>query len=276
MTIKRQQRKAERTPKEQARIEAIRKKYQQEKPGPEQLVASGEYEGPVQAGAFWEVRRVMAALKAERERQGLSLAQLAKRAGLDKGAISKLETGVQVNPTLDTLSRLAAGLGVRLGLLLRPEKATDGEKGIREDSPAEPVLHQDAGETASLCSATTDARQEMSSHEEMVVDVVVKVKVADRSMTYRASESRLEEEAVGVITEALQKEAALDVQDVSLLAFDHCKWVFEGGMPVECGLAEPVLLFSDGSWCYPAKGRPRQRGKDFDSLLHFVHDQRGS
>ena len=62
MTIKRQQRKVERTPKEQARLDAIRKKYQQQKPGPEQLVASGEYEGPVQGGAYWEVRRVMAEL----------------------------------------------------------------------------------------------------------------------------------------------------------------------------------------------------------------------
>src|SRR5690242_3549673 len=129
MTIKRQQRKAERTPKEQARIDAIRKKYQGEKPGPQQLAAFGEYEGPVQAGAYWEVRRVMAALKAERERQGLTLAQLAKRSGLDKGAISKLETGRQVNPTIDTLSRIAAGLGFRVGLTLQPEGGADRGKG---------------------------------------------------------------------------------------------------------------------------------------------------
>jgi transcriptional regulator with XRE-family HTH domain len=149
MTIRRQQRKVERTPKEQARIEAIRKKYQREKPGPDQLVASGEYEGPVQAGAYWEVRRVMAALKAERERQGLSLAQLAKRAGLDKGAISKLETGVQVNPTVDTLTRLAAGLGVRLGLLLHPEERTDSEEGTSEEPPAEQAAPQDTRATVS-------------------------------------------------------------------------------------------------------------------------------
>ena len=110
MTVKREQRKAGRTPEEQARIDAIREKYQREKPGPDQLRASGAYEGPVQAAAYWQVRQVMAELKAERERQGLTLAQLAARSGIDKGAISKLETGRQANPTVDTLSRIAGAL----------------------------------------------------------------------------------------------------------------------------------------------------------------------
>ena len=136
MSVKREQRKVERTPAEQARIDAIREKYQREKPGPQQLAAFGEYEGPVLAGAYWEVRRVMAALKAERERQGLTLAQLAKRSGLDKGAISKLETGRQVNPTVDTLSRIAAGLGVRVGLTLQPGAEADSGNG---PTPARPL-----------------------------------------------------------------------------------------------------------------------------------------
>src|SRR5438067_2141958 len=129
MSARREQRKVERTPEEQARIDVVRQKYQRDKPGPDQLAASGEYEGPVQAGAYWEVRRVMAELKAERERQGLTLAQLAKRSGIDKGAISKLETGRQVNPTVDTLSRIAAGLGVRVGLTLQPAGGTDRGQG---------------------------------------------------------------------------------------------------------------------------------------------------
>jgi ribosome-binding protein aMBF1 (putative translation factor) len=134
MTVKREQRKIERTPEDQARIDAIREKYQREKPGPDQVPASGEYEGPVQAGAYWEVRRVMAELKAERERQGLTLAQLAERSGIDKGAISKLETGRQANPTVDTLSRLAAGLGIRVGLTLR----AGGETAKRARGPRRP------------------------------------------------------------------------------------------------------------------------------------------
>jgi ribosome-binding protein aMBF1 (putative translation factor) len=127
MTVKRVQRKVELTPEAQARIAAIREKYGQEKPGPDQLTASDEYEGSMQAGAYWEVRRVMAALKAERERQGLTLAVLAERSGVDKGAISKLETGRQLNPTVDTLSRIAAGLGMTVGLLLQGEREADGK-----------------------------------------------------------------------------------------------------------------------------------------------------
>jgi transcriptional regulator with XRE-family HTH domain len=138
MSVKNEQRKGIRTAKEQARIDALREKYQREKPGPDQLVASGEYEGPVQAGAYWEVRRAMALLKAERERQGLTLAQLAKRSGLDKGAISKLESGRQVNPTIDTLSRLAAGLGIIVGLTLQPDRKTDRGHDAHETS--EPAL----------------------------------------------------------------------------------------------------------------------------------------
>jgi transcriptional regulator with XRE-family HTH domain len=136
MTVKREQRKVERTPQEQARLDAVREKYQREKPGPDQVAASGEYEGPVQAAAYWEVRRVMAELKAERERQGLTLAQLAERSGVDKGAISKLETGRQANPTVDTLSRIAAGLGIRVGLLLQSGKETDRGQAAQDDSSA--------------------------------------------------------------------------------------------------------------------------------------------
>jgi transcriptional regulator with XRE-family HTH domain len=137
MSIKREQRNVERTPEEQARIDAIRQKYQREKLGPDQLAATGEYEGPVQAGAYWEVRRVMAELKAERERQGLTLAQLAENSGLDKGAISKLETGRQVNPTIDTLTRIAAGLGVRIVLTLQPEEGEAVDEAPQGDAEVE-------------------------------------------------------------------------------------------------------------------------------------------
>jgi ribosome-binding protein aMBF1 (putative translation factor) len=127
MTVKRGLRKVERSPEEQARIDAIREKYQRERPGPDQVVASAEHEGPMQAGAYWEVRRVMAELKAERERRGLTLAQLAERSGVDKGAIRKLEAGRQANPTVDTLSRIAAGLGIPVGLVLQSEERNGQE-----------------------------------------------------------------------------------------------------------------------------------------------------
>ena len=141
MTIKREQPKIKRTAEEQARIDAIRNKYDREKPGPDQIVASGEYEGPVQAAHSWEVRRVMARLKAQRERQGLTIAQLAERSGVDKGAISKLETGRQINPTVDTLCRIAAGLGIKIGLTVQAEdiSAVKGPEFPASPSPTVPA-----------------------------------------------------------------------------------------------------------------------------------------
>ncbi|WP_326731637.1 XRE family transcriptional regulator [Streptomyces phaeochromogenes] len=46
-----------------------------------------------------------------REQRGLSLAELARRAGLAKQTLSKLEQGVG-NPTVDTLFAIASALGV--------------------------------------------------------------------------------------------------------------------------------------------------------------------
>ena len=60
---------------------------------------------------------VAANLRAIRARQELSLGQLATRAGMSKGTLSKLEAGVG-NPTLDTLASLARALSVPLAELL--------------------------------------------------------------------------------------------------------------------------------------------------------------
>jgi hypothetical protein len=116
----------------------------------------------------------------------------------------------------------------------------------------------------------------MAPDDEMVVDVVVKVKVADVEPRSRVSERRLEEEAVSVVAECLAKEKAIELQEVTLLGFDHCKWVFEDGMPVECGLPAPVRLFTDGSWSYPYQGKEQRNGRDFEALVQFVQQRRGS
>jgi len=50
-------------------------------------------------------------LKRERRRQGLTLADVSDRSGLDIGLLSRLENGKVVNPTLMTLWRYANALG---------------------------------------------------------------------------------------------------------------------------------------------------------------------
>jgi DNA-binding XRE family transcriptional regulator len=86
----------------------------------ERLRASGPPERPF--------RHLMAALRAERERQGLSLADLAERTGIDRAAIHKLEIGVNTNPTLSTLTRYAGALGARIEWDLKTTDANEPAK----------------------------------------------------------------------------------------------------------------------------------------------------
>ncbi len=61
---------------------------------------------------------VIAALRAERERQGLSLADVSERTGIDRAAISRLENNEEGNPTINTLQRYAAAMGKQVIVLL--------------------------------------------------------------------------------------------------------------------------------------------------------------
>ncbi|QDT38481.1 helix-turn-helix transcriptional regulator [Stratiformator vulcanicus] len=63
--------------------------------------------------------RIGASLRAERERLGLSLSDVAGKTGMSREAISKLETGQRSNPTLLTLLRYASVLGLDLDIELR-------------------------------------------------------------------------------------------------------------------------------------------------------------
>jgi len=53
------------------------------------------------------VRQVVSALKAERQRQGLSLADLKQRTGIERSTLSRLENNEDANSTVTTLSRYA-------------------------------------------------------------------------------------------------------------------------------------------------------------------------
>jgi hypothetical protein len=118
----------------------------------------------------------------------------------------------------------------------------------------------------------------MAKKEGMLVEIVVKVKAATRIPQSRVSEERLEEETVSVVAECLAKEKSIDFLEASLLDFQHCKLVFEDGMPVNCGLMEQVRIFTDASWSYPYDdhGKPQHRGTDFPSLLRFIQRMRNS
>ncbi|NJM35322.1 MAG: helix-turn-helix transcriptional regulator, partial [Rhodomicrobium sp.] len=57
-------------------------------------------------------------LKAAREARGMSLADITELTGMDRSAISKLESGHRPNPTIDTLVRYAQAVGKRLEVCL--------------------------------------------------------------------------------------------------------------------------------------------------------------
>ncbi len=102
------------TAEDRARHKAIREKFQSERPTPEQLLASGDYIGPLPHRVILDLLQALAELKSARTAAGLSLADVADRSGIDKAALSRLENGVQANPTVETLARYAAALGKRL------------------------------------------------------------------------------------------------------------------------------------------------------------------
>ena len=64
--------------------------------------------------SFNQILSLLARFKAERENQRLTLAEVAERMGIDPPALSRLETGKMLNPTLSTLHKWAEALGQKL------------------------------------------------------------------------------------------------------------------------------------------------------------------
>ena len=74
---------------------------------------------PSRAGAPLEV--IAASLRAERRRAGLSLAEVARRAGIAKSTLSQLESG-SGNPSIETLWALGTALDVPFARLVEPQR----------------------------------------------------------------------------------------------------------------------------------------------------------
>jgi hypothetical protein len=116
-----------RTLEDRARHQAIRDRFQNE-PSLSELLESGEisqeaYEVAQQcylerasAARFEDeaFRRLVSALKGERERLGISLAEIARSTGIKLTALSGLESGQNGNPTVSILSRYAMALGKKI------------------------------------------------------------------------------------------------------------------------------------------------------------------
>ncbi len=116
MSIHRLHRKIERTPKEQASLQAERDEFQARRPTLDDLTASDEWDRPFPHGLFLAYVTTAFALNRERERLGWTLDDAARRAGLDGIPLGRLEQGKWVEPTLLVLSRYAEALGMRIDI----------------------------------------------------------------------------------------------------------------------------------------------------------------
>jgi DNA-binding Xre family transcriptional regulator len=107
MTVRSTNRDRRLTPEEAAKFKAIREQ------GSGELLELVERHQD-RAAAADRLNSLLKQLKAARDAQGLSLADLTARTGMDRSALSKLETGQRPNPTLETLARYAEAVGKRL------------------------------------------------------------------------------------------------------------------------------------------------------------------
>jgi DNA-binding phage protein len=110
------------TPEERARVTEARRLIADEEP--EIRHKAREYKRAYEAGRA-TLQDALKLLKAERERMGLSLAEVSERTGIERPNLSRLENEPEANPTVATLSRYADALGKRL-LIVLAEGASRG------------------------------------------------------------------------------------------------------------------------------------------------------
>lgn len=65
-----------------------------------------------------QLARVMAVLREERVRQGLSFADMRERTGIERSTLCRIERDPAANPTVATLARIAEALGKTLVIQL--------------------------------------------------------------------------------------------------------------------------------------------------------------
>ena len=99
------------TPEEAAKYREVREQIAEELPD---LIARHDE----RMTALDELESLLQQLRAAREEQGLSLSDMTQLTGMDRSALSKLETGLRPNPTIETLVRYAEAVGKRLVVTL--------------------------------------------------------------------------------------------------------------------------------------------------------------
>jgi transcriptional regulator with XRE-family HTH domain len=105
-------------------------------------------------GGEYVIESVARAVRSTRRGRGLSLDQLAVRAGVSKGALVALESAT-ANPTLSTLVRLADALGVPVSALV--EQVNEPAFLVADAAVIEPLWQGPRGGSARLLLTTATA-----------------------------------------------------------------------------------------------------------------------
>ena len=113
---------------------------------------------PPAADSAGVITLIAAALRRERDRTGLSLSEVARRAGIAKSTLSQLESGAG-NPSVETLWALSTALGVPFSRLVDPSRP-----GVRVIRAGEgPVIYAEHASYAAtlLASCPPGARRDI-------------------------------------------------------------------------------------------------------------------
>ncbi|GII77952.1 XRE family transcriptional regulator [Sphaerisporangium rufum] len=114
--------------------------------------------GPADRRPDGLIASISASIRREREHAGMSLTELARRAGVAKSTLSQLESG-SGNPSVETLWALAVGLDVPLSRLVDPPRTQ-----VRVIRAGEgPVTYSEQAEYAAtlLASCPPHARRDI-------------------------------------------------------------------------------------------------------------------
>ena len=111
--IKREARRIHRelTAAEKQRWQRARQETESEK---DEILTEGRRIKEARRRAAVALRDAFQLLKAERQAQGLSLADVETRTGIGRAALSRLENDAEANPTVVTLLRYSEALGKKL------------------------------------------------------------------------------------------------------------------------------------------------------------------
>jgi transcriptional regulator with XRE-family HTH domain len=93
---------------------------------PEAASELAAFADPSTLGDHLDFAVFMASARQAREGRGLTLSQVAERMGVDHAAVSRLESGKQPNPTVNTVMRYVEAIGLRVawGLAERDDTPT--------------------------------------------------------------------------------------------------------------------------------------------------------